>query len=107
MSVYKINIEKSTIKNNLYRKILYTNSKQQLVLMSLKPNETIPLEKHLKTSQFIRVENGNGIAQISDKKYILKYGSVLIIPPNTYHFIKNTSETEDLKLYTIYSPPVH
>ena len=30
-----------------------------------------------------------------------------MIPANTYHQIVNISEIEDLKLYTIYSPPEH
>ena len=34
-------------------------------------------------------------------------GSAVIVPAGTEHNIINTSETENLKLYTIYSPANH
>jgi len=106
--IFHKNIEKETIKNNNYRKVLYTvPGKNQLVLMSLKPSEDIPKEIHSKISQFIRVEKGKGIAIINNKKYKLKDGMSLVIPPKAEHYIKNTSKTEDLKMYTIYSPDNH
>ena len=102
------NIEKETLKNNYYRKVLYTiKNKTQLVLMSLKPGEDIPIEIHKHIAQFFRVENGKGIAIINGKTYKLKDGSSLIIPPNSEHYIKNTSKNKDLKMYTLYSPPNH
>ena len=102
------NIEKETLKNNYYRKVLYTVKDQmQLVLMSLNPNETIPEETHKNISQFMRIESGKGQAIIDNKKYLLKDGITLIIPPGSKHFIKNTSKTSKLKLYTIYSSHHH
>jgi len=108
MKPFHKNIEKETIKNNNYRKVLYTvPGKNQLVLMSLKPSEDIPEEIHNDISQFFRVEKGKGIAIINNKKYKLKDGMSLIIPPGAKHYIKNTSKTDDLKMYTIYSPDSH
>ena len=102
------NIEKDTLKNKNYRKVLNTVSgKNQLVLMSLKPGEDIPMEVHKTISQFIRIEQGEGIAIISNKTFKLKDGMSIIIPLNKKHYIKNTSKTKDLKLYTIYSPEAH
>jgi|SRR3972149_10146649 len=105
---FKGNIETLTLKNKFYRKVLYTVSHSlQLVVMSLKPQEDIGMEKHPSTSQFIRVEKGKGIAIIKNKLYHLKNGDSIIIPPNTYHNIINTSCKNPLKLYTIYTPPEH
>ena len=102
------NIEKETLKNNNYRKVLYTVKNQmQLVLMSLNPGETIPDEVHPNLSQFMRVESGKGRAIIGNKKYLLKDGITIIIPPGTNHFIKNTSKIDKLKLYSIYSSDHH
>lgn len=103
---YKTNIEKATVDNRMYRRILYTTEQTQLVVMSIPPGDDIDKEKHEITTQFIRVEQGNGVAYISDKMYRLKDGDCLIIPSNTWHYIKNTGE-DDLKLYTLYSPPEH
>lgn len=103
--MFTTNIETKTVKNSNYRKVLYTNSKQQLVVMSIKPKEEIGLEIHPKISQFIRVEEGNGKAIIDGHTTQLKAGSCVIIDPNHYHNI--IAGTKGLKLYTIYSPPKH
>jgi mannose-6-phosphate isomerase-like protein (cupin superfamily) len=109
---FSINIEKETIKNKNYRKVLSTAPNMQLVVMSIKPQTEIGLEKHSKIDQFIRIEKGKGKAIITNnKKEIiqttrLKDGSVIIIPKNTWHNIINTGD-ENLQLYSIYSPPEH
>lgn len=101
------NIEKDTKNNIYYRKVIYTLPEFQLVLMSLNPGEDIPLEIHKQTTQFIRIESGYGQAIINKKKYILKDGVSIIVPPNTYHYIQNTSKTKPMKLYSIYTPAEH
>jgi len=101
---FKGNIEKITLNNNYFRKVVYTNSLQQLVVMSV--NTEIGEEIHKTTSQFIRIEQGKGIAYIGNNKYYLKEGDAIIIPKNTIHNVINTGETP-LKLYTIYSPAHH
>ena len=111
-NIFSGNIEKMTIENKNYRKVLFTSGNQQLVLMSLKPNEYIGMEKHDNTDQFFRIEKGNGIAQIGKNvdelsQVALEDGSVLVIPAGTWHNIINTSPDEDMKLYTLYSPPQH
>jgi mannose-6-phosphate isomerase-like protein (cupin superfamily) len=75
--------------------------------MSIKPNDIIHKEIHKNHDQFIRVEKGKGIAIIENKKYKLYDGIGIIISAGKKHEIKNTSKTEDLKLYTIYAPPEH
>ena len=75
--------------------------------MNIKPLDNIHLETHEEHDQFIRIEKGKGIAILDDKKYNLTDDFAVIIPSGTQHEIINTSETQDLKLYTIYSPPEH
>ena len=105
MKWFRTNIEKDTIKNKHYRKILWTNKYQQLVVMNLKPYEEIGEEVHPKTSQFVRVEKGNGVAIVGGKRYNLKDGDALVVNNNVYHNIK--AGKNGLKLYSIYSPPEH
>ena len=108
--IFYTNIEKDTIDNINYRKVISTQSNIQLVLMSLKPNEEIGNEIHENIDQFFRIEKGKAqaIVTINNKNeiYDLEDGSVIIIPKGTYHNIKNVG-SEELKLYTIYSPPNH
>ena len=106
--MFSTNIERVTIKNKNYRKVIYTDRFIQVVLMAIPPGETIPLESH-KGSQFIRVEKGSGSVRSGTKVpkvKILKDGIAVVIPPNTKHIIKSTGKTP-LKLYSIYSPPQH
>lgn len=100
------NIEKDTIENANYRKVLFTTDNLQLVVMSLKPKEEIGMETHADGSQFIRVEKGKGQAIINGKEHDLSDGISIIIPSGAKHNIINTGE-DDLKLYTIYAPPEH
>ena len=100
------NIEKSTLENDNFRKVLYTGKNTQLVLMSLKPKEDIGLETHKDTDQFFRIESGKGKAIIDDKEYVITDGSSVIIPAGAKHNIINSGDS-DLKLYSLYSPPHH
>ena len=102
----KVNIEKATLENEYYRKVLDTTKQTQLVLMSLLPTEDIPEEKHKNTTQFIRVEQGTGVAVVNNKRFNLKDGDILVIPENTKHYIKATGN-KPFKLYSLYSPPEH
>ena len=107
MKGYNANIEKDTIANTNFRKVLYTGAHSQLVLMSLKPNEEIGMEVHEDNDQFFRFEKGEGKCIIDGNEYILADGSVIIVPAGAEHNVINTGATEDLKLYTIYSPAHH
>jgi len=107
MKGYNANIEQLTLANTDFRHVLYTAKHCQLVLMSLRPNEEIGLETHTENDQFFRFEKGEGKCIIDGNEYILGDGSVIIVPSGAQHNIINTSATEDLKLYTIYSPAHH
>src|ERR1035437_6134257 len=104
---YNANIEKDTLANTNFRKALYTAKHCQLVLMSLKPNEEIGMEVHKDNDQFFRFEKGEGKCIIDGNEYELKDGTAIVVPAGAQHNVINTSETEDLKMYTIYSPAHH
>lgn len=101
------NIEKLTLENNNFRKVIYTAEHSQLVLMSLKPGEEIGEEVHDTLDQFFRFEKGKGKAVIDGKESEIADGSAVVIPAGTKHNIINSSQTDSLKFYTIYSPPNH
>lgn len=107
MKGFKTNIEKDTLKNKNFRKVLYTGKNSQLVLMSLKPKEEIGLETHPENDQFLRFEGGKGRVEIDGTRYQVKDGDAVVIPAGAKHNVINTSAEEELKLYTIYSPPHH
>jgi len=104
---YKGNIEQLTLANNNFRQVLYTSKHSQLVLMSLKPNEEIGMEVHPDNDQFFRFEKGQGKCIIDGNEYAITDGSAIVVPVGTQHNVINVSATEDLKLYTIYSPAHH
>ncbi|PIT87605.1 MAG: cupin domain-containing protein [Candidatus Magasanikbacteria bacterium CG10_big_fil_rev_8_21_14_0_10_40_10] len=107
MRGYKDNIEKLTQENANFRQVLYSGKHSQLVLMSLKPSEEIGLEVHPDNDQFFRFESGQGKVVIDDNQYEVKDGDAVVVPAGANHNVVNVSDSEDLKLYTIYSPAHH
>jgi mannose-6-phosphate isomerase-like protein (cupin superfamily) len=107
MHGYNTNIERDTVENENFRKVLYTGKGCQLVLMSIAPGDDIGMEVHPDNDQFFRFESGKGKCLIDGNEYAVEDGSCIIVPMGAEHNIINTSATEPLKLYTIYSPPHH
>lgn len=107
MKGFKQNIESMTLQNSSFRKVVYTGKNTQLVLMSLAPNEEIGYETHDTVDQFFRFEKGCGKVFIDENEYDVKDGDAVIIPSGARHNVVNTSQTDTLKLYTLYSPPEH
>jgi len=102
-----LNIEKETLENNFFRKVLLTTNHQQLVVMSLNPSEDIGMEAHENLDQFIKIEQGEGVAILNGVETKFSSGFSVTIPAGTNHNIINTSSQNPLKIYTIYSPPNH
>ena len=107
MKGYTDNIEKLTLENENFRKVLYTAKYSQLVLMALKPKEEIGMEVHEDTDQFFRFEKGEGKIMIDGAEQSVFNGFAVIVPAGAQHNVINVSEREPLKLYTIYSPAHH
>ena len=104
MKGFNGNIEKETLENEHFRKVLYTAKHSQLVLMSLRPNEDIGMEVHPDNDQFFRFERGSGKCIIDGNEYTVGDGVAIVVPAGAEHNVVNMSGTDDLKLYTIYSP---
>ncbi len=100
-------IDKKTIANKYFREVLFTAPHSQLVVMSLKPGEDIGMEVHEDTDQFLRVEAGEGKTVLNGKESKIKEGFAIVVPAGTEHNVINTSKTEPMKLYTVYSPAHH
>ncbi len=105
MKGYVANIEKETLENTDYRRVLYTAKDMQLVLMCLQPGEEIGMEVH-HLAQFIRLEQGSGVAILDGVEHQISDDYAVVIPAGTQHNIINTG-TEEMKLYSIYAPPEH
>lgn len=101
------NIERATLGNANFRTVLYTARHAQIVVMSLKPSEEIGEEVHKENDQFFRIEQGACTVKIDDTTYEAKEGDAFMVPAGATHNVINASQTEALKLYTIYSPPHH
>ena len=104
---YTENIQKKTLENTNFREVLYTGAHMQLVVMSLKPLEDIGMEVHSNVDQFFRIEKGQAKVIMNGEETILTDDMVAIVPAGVQHNVINISNTEDLKLYTIYAPANH
>ena len=107
MTGYVTDIERDTLANEDYRRVLFTGPYTQLVLMTLRPGEDIGLETHDGHDQFIRVEAGTGYVELDGERHELHDGSAVVIPSGARHNVVNSSERDALRLYTLYSPPEH
>jgi mannose-6-phosphate isomerase-like protein (cupin superfamily) len=108
MTGYAGPIEKQTLDNSFFRKVLFTGKYNQLVVMCLQGGEEIGNEVHPNVDQFFRIEEGNAKFVLNDKEeHIAGDGDTVVVPAGTYHNVINTSSTKPLRLYTIYSPPNH
>jgi mannose-6-phosphate isomerase-like protein (cupin superfamily) len=105
MKGYVKDIENLAIKNEDFRRVLYTAKHCQLVVMALKPKEEIGAEVH-KLDQFFRVEEGSGEAVLDGVRTAIRAGFAVVVPAGTTHNIINTGSVP-LKLYTLYAPPNH
>jgi mannose-6-phosphate isomerase-like protein (cupin superfamily) len=106
MKGFKGNIEKNTMDNDNFRKVSYTGSHLQLVLMCLKPGEEIGEEIHENNDQFFRFESGAGKCTIDENNYQVTDGDAILVPAGAKHNVINTG-IEPFKMYTIYGPPNH
>lgn len=107
MSGYSVNLEQKTLDGNNFREVLYTTKRSQLVIMTLQPGEEIGMEHHTGHDQFIRVEAGEGYAVLDGERHMLADGVAVVIPAGTEHNVVNTSTSEPMRLYTVYTPPEH
>ncbi len=105
MKGYVANIEQLAVENDYFRQVLYTDTRVQLVVMSLSAGEDIGEEVH-ELDQFIRVEQGEGKSVLDGVEYPINSGSAVIIPQGVRHNIINTGDGP-MKLYTLYAPPNH
>src|ERR1035437_2226445 len=101
------NIEKETLNNDNFRKVLYTSRHGQVVVMSLLPNEEIGMEVHEISDQFFRIDSGEGKVIIDGEEAQFSDGFAIVVPAGSQHNVINTSSEKSLKLYTIYMPPHH
>lgn len=107
MNSYVGDIENLTEENSNFRQVLFTGKYCQLVVMNLKPGEDIGMEVHPDVDQFFRFEAGEGKVIINGEESMVKDGTAVIVPAGAEHNVINSSDSKELKLYTIYSPPNH
>ena len=103
---YSDNIERLTVANEDFRRVLYTGEHLQLVLMTLQPGEEIGAEAHEDRDQFFRIEEGEGVVDIDGRENPVKDDFAVIVPAGARHNVRNTGSAP-LRFYTIYGPPEH
>ena len=103
---YCDNIDKATLANEDFRRVLYTGHNLQLVLMTLQPGDEIGEEVHADRDQFFRIEEGEGAIDIDGKENRVEDDFAVIVPAGARHNVRNIG-SRPLRLYTIYGPPEH
>jgi mannose-6-phosphate isomerase-like protein (cupin superfamily) len=106
MKGYFGKIEELTEGNTDFRRVLYSGSRLQLVLMSIQPGEELGGEIHSDTDQFFRIEKGKGMVVLDGVAHKVAEGDTIVVPAGAHHNVICTGH-DALKLYTIYGPSHH
>ena len=108
MIAYVGHMQKQTLANTCFRQVLFTGKHIQVVVMCLGPGEEIGDEVHQEVDQYFRIEQGEATFVFNEgQEHLVKDGDVVVVPAGTYHNVINRSNTQQLKLSTLYSPPNH
>jgi mannose-6-phosphate isomerase-like protein (cupin superfamily) len=104
-------VERTTLDNETFRTVVFTGEHTQLTVMRLGPGEDIGREVHPHIDQFLRIEQGQGRVELGrteevDETYDVEDDWAIIVPAGVWHNVVNTGSNE-LKLYSLYSPPEH
>jgi mannose-6-phosphate isomerase-like protein (cupin superfamily) len=109
---FVVNIDEATKRNNNFRTALWTGDHLQVTLMSINVGDDIGLEVHPNVDQFIRVEEGQGLVRMGNRRDNLNFQRrveddfAIMVPAGTWHNVINTGN-RPLKVYSIYAPPQH
>lgn len=105
-------IESETKDNDTYRTVAWTGKYLQVTLMSIPPGESIGLEAHPETDQFLRLDAGQGRCVMGPTEDNLDFsqdvsdGWSIQVPAGAWHDVINTGE-EPMRLYAVYAPSHH
>jgi len=105
-------IEQTTLDNDNFRTVIHTGEHAQLTVMRLGPGEDIGMEAHPHIDQFLRIEQGQARAEFGrsegqiDETHDVGDDWAIIVPAGVWHNVVNTGD-EEVKLYSLYSPPEH
>ena len=89
-----------------FRRVLWTGTHSQLVIMTIPPGGEIGLETHDDTDQILMFVSGVGEADVADQTATVDPGDLVVVPAGTRHNFRNTG-VNPLVLYTVYVPPEH
>ncbi len=103
---FQTNVLDQALKNEAYRRVLFTGARSQLALMTIPPGGDIGEESHPRVEQLIFIASGEGKAVVNGAESPLRAGDVVVATPGTRHDIVNTG-SDPLRIYTIYAPPNH
>ena len=102
-------LESETTANEHYRAVAWTGRYLQVTLMSIPVGESIGLEMHGDTDQFLRLDAGRGQVRMGLEKDELTFvedvsdGWCVLVPAGTWHDVVNTGD-EPMRLYAVYAP---
>lgn len=105
-------IEAATTANDTYRTVAWTGKYLQVTLMSIPVGESIGLEVHPETDQFLRLDRGRGRCVMGPAQDELTFeqavgdGWSIQVPAGTWHDVINVGD-EPMRLYAVYAPTHH
>lgn len=104
--MFAVKIKQLTESNENFRKVLHTGAHSQVVAMALPAQSDIGLETHPTADQILFFVAGQAEVVVGDETTSVSQNDVVFVPAGLAHNVTNT-QTEPLKLFTVYAPPTH
>ena len=89
-----------------FRRVLWTGTHSQLVIMTIPVDGEIGEETHPDTDQILTFVSGTGEATVGGQSKKVAQGDLVVVPAGKKHNFRNTGPNP-LVLYTVYGPPEH
>jgi mannose-6-phosphate isomerase-like protein (cupin superfamily) len=103
---FTVDIVAAARANVLFRRVLTTGPRAQVVLMSIPPGGEIGEEVHETIDQVFTFVEGIGVAIVDGIEDPPEPNRPLLVAAGSRHNVINRG-VGDLRLYTVYAPPQH
>lgn len=99
-------LKKMAKENKAFRRVVDTGKFGQLVLISLRKGENLGDETHPGTDELYYVVEGKAEIKLDGKRFPFEEHTAMLVPAGTWHDVINIGK-EDLKLFALFTSPIH
>ncbi len=104
--MFHLHIVDEARRSDLFRSVLHTGARCQVVVMTLQPGEDLGADLHDDAEELLAVVDGQGELVVAGESEAVSAGSLVVVPQATERNLVNTGAVP-LRLFAVYAPPEH